>query len=54
MYLTFVVDDVAQTHSIAQAGGYSVTQKPEATFYGQNRMVLIAPEGTVCDVSSPL
>lgn len=53
VYLTFVVDDVDALFAKATALGYSILQPPEVTFYGQKRMVLSAPEGTVCDVSSP-
>lgn len=53
MYLTFVVEDVDELFKKAKELGYSIRQPPEITFYGQKRMLLIAPEGTVCDVSSP-
>jgi uncharacterized glyoxalase superfamily protein PhnB len=52
MYLTFVVADVEQLHCQAKTLGVPVIQSPQPTFYGQNRMLLMAPEGTVCDISS--
>lgn len=54
MYLTFVVEDVEALHHKAIKLGYEIAQPPKATEYGQNRMLLVAPEGTVCDVSSPI
>jgi len=52
-YLTFVVEDVDLLYQKAQKLGCNILQPPEITFYGQSRMLLTAPEGTVCDVSSP-
>lgn len=53
VYLTFVVDDVDRFYLNAQKNGCEILQAPEITPYGQKRMLLVAPEGTVCDVSSP-
>lgn len=53
VYLTFVVEDVEAMHQKAIEQGCNILQSPEVTFYGHNRMLLTAPEGTVCDVSSP-
>lgn len=52
-YLTFVVADVDDLFTKVQKLGYEVMQAPETTFYGQKRMLIVAPEGTVCDLSSP-
>ena len=52
-YLTFVVEDVDVVHRKAQELGCDISQAPQITFYGQKRMLVVAPEGTVCDVSSP-
>ena len=52
-YLTFVVDDVDKFYEKSQDLGYEALLSPELTSYGQKRMLLVAPEGTVCDVSSP-
>ncbi len=54
MYLTFVVDDVDAVFAEAQAQGFTVLSPPDDTFYGQRRLLLHAPEGTVVDVSAPL
>jgi uncharacterized glyoxalase superfamily protein PhnB len=54
VYLTFVVDHVDAFHQFALEHGYTVIQAPEDTFYGQRRMLVQAPEGTVVDVSSPI
>jgi len=52
VYLTFVVEDTDALHMKAQELQYEIVQEPEMTFYGQKRMLLKAPEGTICDVSS--
>ena len=52
-YLTFVVDNVDEFYVTCQKLGYPIIQEPSMTPYGQKRMLLAAPEGTVCDVSSP-
>ena len=52
-YLTFVVENVDECFKQCQELGYEIIQEPENTPYGQKRMLLVAPEGTVCDVSSP-
>ncbi len=53
VYLTFVVEEVDALYQKAKELGCNIQQPPEITFYGQKRMLLVAPEGTVCDVSSP-
>jgi len=53
VYITFVVDSVDTVYSKAQNLNMNILQPPEQTPYGQKRMILLAPEGTVCDVSSP-
>ena len=52
-YVTFVVENVDAIFQKVQELDYKIIQAPEVTFYGQKRMLLLAPEGTVCDVSSP-
>ena len=52
IYLTFVVEDVDLLLRQALQLSYDIIQEPELTFYGQKRMLVVAPEGTVCDVSS--
>ena len=51
-YLTFVVDDVEVALQKATSLGYKIIEPPADTIYGQRRMLLAAPEGTICDVSS--
>jgi catechol 2,3-dioxygenase-like lactoylglutathione lyase family enzyme len=51
--LTFVVEDVQAVHLQAQAMNADVLQGPTKLFYGQTRMLLRDPSGTVVDVSSP-
>lgn len=53
-YITLVVDDVDHFYAMVQQQEYEIIQPPEAMFYGQKRLLLRAPEGTVCDVSSPI
>ena len=53
VYLTFVVESVDELYLKAKRLEISILQTPENTPYGQKRMIVVAPEGTVCDVSSP-
>lgn len=53
VYITFVVENVDEQHSRAKNLNYNIVQEPQLTPYGQKRMIVVAPEGTVCDVSSP-
>ncbi|TDF35497.1 hypothetical protein EYS14_18945 [Alteromonadaceae bacterium M269] len=53
MYLTFVVEDVDELFQKVKSLNYDIIQEPEDTFYGQRRTLVLAPEGTVCDISSP-
>ena len=50
--LTFVVEDVDAVHTRAQDFGYMVVEEPVDLFYGQRRMILTDPDGTMVDVSS--
>ncbi|MGI9612278.1 MAG: VOC family protein [Acidimicrobiales bacterium] len=50
--LTVVVDDVDETHDRAKGLGYEVVEEPRDLFYGQRRMILRDPAGTLVDVSS--
>ncbi len=51
-YLTFVVEDVDRLYLEAKHLGCHTVQAPTDTFYGQKRMLLEAPEGSIVDVSS--
>lgn len=54
MYLTFVVDDVDAVHQLAVNKGFTVVHPPTDTFYGQRRLLLQDPDGTLVDVSAPI
>ena len=51
--VTFVVEDVQAVFEKAQALGARVIQEPSVMFYGQTRLLVADPEGTVVDVSAP-
>ena len=53
-YLTFVVDDVDSVYQIAQSNGYNIVKSPHDTFYGQRRLLLKDPDGSLVDVSAPI
>lgn len=53
-YATLVVDDADAVFDDAGNLGTTIVSGPENTFYGQRRLVLRAPEGTLIDVSSPI
>jgi len=53
VYLTFVVENVDELFLKAKSLKLNILQAPQNTSYGQKRMIIMAPEGTVCDVSSP-
>jgi len=53
-YLTFVVDNADEVFEIAEQEGYAILAEPADTFYGQRRLLLQDPNGTLVDVSSPL
>ena len=51
--VTFVVEDVHAVHEQARTMDAEIVREPTDLFYGQRRMLLRDPEGTVVDVSSP-
>lgn len=51
--VSFVVADVEPYFEDARAVGADIVQEPTDLFYGQRRMLLRDPEGTVVDISSP-
>lgn len=53
-YVTFVVDNVEELYQRAKTEGFKVVEKPTDTFYGQRRLLLKDPSGTLVDVSSPI
>ncbi|WP_274424793.1 VOC family protein [Chelativorans sp. YIM 93263] len=52
-YLTFVVDEVLVAFEQAKAMNAEIIEPPTDLFYGQRRMLMRDPAGTVLDVSSP-
>jgi len=53
-YLTFVVDNADEVFAIAKSEQFDVISEPKDTFYGQRRLLLKDPDGTLVDVSSPI
>ncbi|MCI5055405.1 MAG: VOC family protein [Flavobacteriales bacterium] len=53
-YVTFVVDNVDEIFKIAELQEFEIIDKPTDTFYGQRRLLLKDPNGTLVDVSSPI
>ncbi|MEM8575031.1 MAG: VOC family protein [Pseudomonadota bacterium] len=51
--VTFVVDDVDVCHGRAKGMQAQILEPPTDMPYGQRRMLIRDPEGTVVDVSSP-
>ncbi len=54
MYLTLVVDAVDAVFENVQELGYPVVQPPHDTVYGQRRLLIKDPSGTLVDVSAPI
>ncbi len=53
-YITFVVDNVDELLTIAASEKFEIVSPPVDTFYGQRRLLLKDPNGTLVDVSSPI
>ena len=53
-YITLVVDNADDVFEKAKAEGFLIILEPEDTFYGQRRVLLKDPNGTIVDVSSPI
>lgn len=53
-YVTFVVDNVDEIFELAKSENFEIAGEPADTFYGQRRMLLKDPDGTLVDVSSPI
>jgi len=51
-YITFVVNNADEVYAMAKEAKYIVVEKPKDTFYGQRRLLLKDPNGTLVDVSS--
>ena len=50
--LTIVVEDVDALHALCRARSVEIVEPPRNLFYGQRRMVIRDPNGTLVDVSS--
>lgn len=53
-YLTFVVDEVEPYFEMAEQENFPIVQTPHDTFYGQRRLLLRDPDGTLIDISAPI
>jgi len=53
-YITFVVDNVDEIHELAKSQEIKVLSGPTDTFYGQRKLLLKDPDGSLVDVSSPI
>ena len=53
-YVTFVVDNTDEVFKIAKSEKFQIISEPTDTFYGQRRMLLKDPNGTLVDISSPI
>lgn len=51
-YITFVVDNADEIFEIAKTEKVKIVSEPTDTFYGQRRLLLKDPNGTLIDVSS--
>jgi len=51
-YITFVVESADALYTKAHELNFKIIQPPTYTAYGQKRMLIEAPEGTIIDVSS--
>ncbi|MDC0116103.1 VOC family protein [Octadecabacter sp.] len=52
--LTFVVEDLEEVHTRALSMQIEILQEPTDLPYGQRRLMLRDPAGSVVDVSSPI
>ena len=52
--LTFVVDDVEAVYAAAQTKGVKIIEPPKDMFYGQRRLLVEDPDGTLVDISAPM
>lgn len=53
MMMTFVVNDIGGTEEIARHMGAVVVEPPRRMDYGQTRMIVRDPAGTLVDLSAP-
>lgn len=53
-YVTFVVENADDLFKIAVKENYEIVEAPTNTAYGQRRLLLKDPNGTLLDISSPI
>lgn len=53
-YITFVVDNIDEVFELIKQKQLEVIAEPTDTFYGQRRLLLKDPDGTLVDISSPM
>ena len=53
-YVSFVVDNADEIFKIAEFEKFEIISEPTDTFYGQRRLLLKDPNGTLVDISSPI
>lgn len=53
-YITFVIDDVDTLFEATKAKEIEVVEEPIDTFYGQRRLLIKDPDGTLIDASAPI
>lgn len=53
-YITFVVESADDLLAIAESENFKIVSKPMDTVYGQRRLLLKDPNGTLVDISSPI
>jgi len=52
--MTFVVDNVDEIFEVAKMEKFEIITEPIDTSYGQKRLLLKDPNGTLVDISSPI
>lgn len=53
-YITFVVQSADEAFEVAKVEGLEILSEPTDTFYGQRRLLLKDPNGSLVDISSPI
>ena len=53
-YITFVVDNADEVFEVAKTEKFEIISEPTDTFYGQRRLLLKDPNGTLVDISSSI
>lgn len=53
-YITFIVDNTDEIFKIAKSLKFEIISEPTNMPYGQKRLLLKDPDGTLIDISSPI